>query len=52
MASSSSSGQALAEYLLVLAVLLLALTLGLRAVRQGLGRAEEEQAYYYILPSP
>lgn len=50
--TSTQSGQALPEYLLILLALVIVATLGLKAVRYSLAAAEEEQAFYYALPSP
>jgi predicted negative regulator of RcsB-dependent stress response len=48
----SSSGQTLTEYLLTLAVLGLVFWAGARAWQRSAARLEQEQAWYYFLPSP
>lgn len=47
-----SRGQALPEYLLLLVAFVIIATLGVKAVRASLAAAEEDQAFYYSLPSP
>lgn len=52
MSPPSSKGQALPEYVLTLAVLLLVAHAGVKAWQSALTRAESKQAWYYFLPSP
>lgn len=52
MTSRSSKGQALPEYVLTVAVLILVAHAGIKAWRHALARAEAEQAWTYFLPSP
>lgn len=52
MSADSAKGQALPEYLLTLAVLLLVAHAGLKAWHAAVQRAEDEQAWTYFLPSP
>lgn len=48
----SSSGQAVTEYVLTLAVLGLAFWAGARAWQRASARLDQDQAWYYFLPSP
>lgn len=52
MSAQTSKGQALPEYLLTLAVLLLVAHAGLKAWQGALAHAEAEQSWYFFLPSP
>jgi uncharacterized protein (UPF0333 family) len=52
MPPSSPRGQALPEYLLLLLALLIVATVGLKAVRASFNAVEEDQAFYFSLPSP
>jgi len=52
MASPRSRGQALPEYLLILAALLLAALSGVRIYRSSIQRVERGYALQFMLPSP
>lgn len=52
MSQRPSSGQALPEYLLTVAVLTLVFWAGVRVWVRALDNAEAEQAWYVFLPSP
>ncbi len=52
MTSRKAKGQALPEYLMTVAVLILVAHAGVKAWRHALARAEAEQAWHYFLPSP
>lgn len=52
MSTPTSKGQALPEYLLTLAVLLLVAHAGVKAWQGALARAESKQAWTFFLPSP
>jgi hypothetical protein len=52
MSRFPSKGQALPEYVLTAAVLILVAIAGLKAWRHGLAQAEARQARTYSLPSP
>lgn len=52
MTVSRPNGQALAEYLLTLGVLILVAYAGVRAWRDALQKAEQRQAVVLSLPSP
>ena len=52
MSKRASRGQALPEYLLVLLALMIVAALSLKAVRASMRAAEEDQAFYFSLPSP
>ena len=52
MASPFQRGQALPEYLLLLAATLLIALVCVRAFHAGLTGLEDEAAYYFALPSP
>jgi hypothetical protein len=52
MASPTQGGQALPEYLLMLAVLLLMALSGARLFRATLGGVENAYAIQFMLPSP
>lgn len=50
--SKTSRGQTLPEYLLLLLALLIVATVSLKAVRASFDAVEEDQAFYFSLPSP
>ena len=52
MSHRRAKGQALAEYLLTVAILSLVFWAGLSAWSQALGQAEAQEAWYCFLPTP
>lgn len=52
MPSLAPRGQALPEYVLLLAAFVVVALLGVQAVRHSLASAEDAHAFYLALPSP
>jgi len=52
MASTSSRGQALPEYLLILATLIVAALYGVRVIRFTVKSVETSYAIFFLIPSP